>query len=107
MHFDAMAVAVVNRSANERANVESAAQFTVDAMEHIEIEARRDARGIVIGVIQHTLILLQINADHHPRAFSQDAPGAAQEGAGFVRLEISKRRTRKKPALRHPSDGGG
>src|ERR1700694_6331562 len=107
MHFDAMAIAVVNRTVNERTNVEIAAQFTVDAMEHIEIEARRDARGIVICVIQHTLILLQIDANHHPRAFPQDAPGAATEGAGFVRLEISKPRPRKTPDLPHRRARGG
>jgi len=75
--FDPVTLAVVDRAVGERAGIEIAAQFAVDAMEHIEIEARRDARGIVIGVIKHTLILLQIDADHHPRAFPQDAPGAA------------------------------
>ncbi len=68
MHLDAMAIAVVDRAMNERANVEITAQFAVDAMEHIEIEARGDARGIVIGVIKHALVLLEIDADHHPRA---------------------------------------
>ncbi|OIQ65246.1 hypothetical protein GALL_531990 [mine drainage metagenome] len=76
-------------------------------MEHIEIEARGDARGIVIGVIQYALVLLEIDADHHPRASSQDTTGAAQEGASLVRLEISKRRPRKKSNLGHRADGLG
>jgi hypothetical protein len=51
MHFDAVAVAVVDRAMGERADVEIAAQFAVDAMQHVEIEARGDPGGIVIGIV--------------------------------------------------------
>src|ERR1019366_3172822 len=105
MHFDAMAIAVIDGTMHERADVEITAQFAVDAMEHIEVEARGDARGIVIGVVQHALVLLEIDADHHPRAVPQNAAGAAQKGAGFMRLEISERGAREKSDLRHGADG--
>ncbi len=73
----------------------------VDADQHVEIEARGDTGGIVVGLIQHALVLFEVDADHHLRAFAQDLAGAAQERAGFVRFEISKRRSREKSDLRH------
>src|ERR1019366_6479084 len=43
VHLDPVPLAVVDRAMGERAGVEIAAQFAVDAMEHIEIEARGDS----------------------------------------------------------------
>ena len=84
--------------------VEIAAQFAVDADQHIEIEARGDAGGIVVGLIQHALVLFEIDADHHLRIFSQNVAGAAQETAGLMRFEIPQRRPREKSHLRHRLD---
>src|SRR5713226_5698370 len=89
----------------EGGEVEIAAELAVDAMEHVEIEACGDAGLIVVGLIQHALVLFEIDADHHLRALPQDVAGAAQETAGFMRLEISKRRSREEPGLRHGADG--
>ena len=52
MHLDAVAVTVIDRAMDERADVEVAAEFAVDPMQHIEIEARSDACGVVIGIIR-------------------------------------------------------
>ena len=76
-------------------------------MEHVEIEARGDAGSIVIGLIQHALVLFEIDADHHLRALPQNVAGAAQETTGFMRLEISKRRAWEKSDFRHGADGVG
>ena len=86
--------------------VEIAAELAVDAHQHIEVEARGDAGGIVIGVIQHALVLFEVDADDHLRAFAEDLAGAAQEGAGFMRLEIAERRSREEADLRHVCDRG-
>jgi len=39
--------AIVDRAMGERANIEIAAQFAVDAVQNVEIEARGNAGGIV------------------------------------------------------------
>src|ERR1700752_1937991 len=43
VHLDAMAVAVVDRAMHEAGGIEIAAELAVDALQHIEIEARGDA----------------------------------------------------------------
>src|SRR6266576_1647256 len=91
----------------ERASVEITAQFAVDAVEHIQIEARGDAGCIVVSLVQHAYVLFEVYADHHLRVSSENVARAAQEAAGFMRLEISKRRSREKAHLRHRGDGVG
>ena len=101
MHLDAMPLAVVDRAMGEGGQIEIAAEFAVDAHQHIEVEARGDAGGIVIGVVEHALVLFEIDADDHLRAVAKNVAGAAQEGASLMRLEIAERRARKKSDLRH------
>src|SRR4030081_2921903 len=84
--------------------IESATQFTVDADQHIEIEARGDAGGIVVGIVQYALVFFEIDADYHLRAFAQNFAGAAQEGTSLMRFEIPERRSREKTDLRHRLD---
>src|ERR1700689_3062279 len=99
MHLDAMAIAVIDRAMDERADVEIATEFAIDPVQHIEIEARGNAGGVVIGVIKGALVFLQIDTDHHPRVFAQNRASAFQERAGFTRFEIAKRRAGKKAYL--------
>ena len=86
--------------------VKIAAELAVDAHQHIEIEARGDAGGIVVGVVENALVLLEVDADDHLRAAAQNVARGAQEGGRFMRLEIAERRSREKPDLRHPGDLG-
>src|SRR5262245_17897559 len=72
VHLDAMAVAVVDRAMDEAGEVEIAAELAVDALQHIEVEARGDAGRVVIGVVERALVLLQIDADDHLRAGPED-----------------------------------
>src|SRR5580700_6196614 len=101
MHLDAMALAVIDRAMDERADVEIAAELAVDPVQHIKVEARRDAGGVVVGVVKGALVLLEIDPDHHSGAFAQNRAGALQERAGFTWFEIAKRRAREKADLRH------
>src|SRR5579864_277780 len=96
VHLDAMAVAVIDRAMNEGADVEVTAELAVDPVQHIEIETRGDAGGVVIGVVECPLVLLEIDADHHAGAFAQNGARALEEFAGLARLEIAKCRARKK-----------
>src|SRR5258708_27589309 len=40
MHFDPVTLAIIDRAMPECGEIEIAAEFAVDAMEHVEIEAR-------------------------------------------------------------------
>src|SRR3954464_5837009 len=74
VHFDAVALAVIDGAMAEGGEVEIAADLVVDADQHIEIEARRDACSIVIGGVQNAFVLFEVNADDHLRAVTQDVP---------------------------------
>ncbi len=104
VHLDAVPLAVVDRAMGEGGEVEIAAELAVDADQHVEIEARGDAGRIIVGVVKHALVLFEIGADDHLRALAQDIAGAAQEGAGLMRLEIADGRARKEADLRHARD---
>src|SRR5438128_4301560 len=106
MHLDAIALAIIDRAVHEGGNVEIAAKLAVDADQNVEVESRGDARGVVIGIVKHPLVLLEIDADDHLRAFTQNLARAAQEAERFVRLEIAERRSRKEANLGHPFDLG-
>ena len=90
----------------EGAEIEIGAELAIDARQQIEIEFRRDALGIVVGVVENFGVLHQIDADHEQRALAQHAAGMAQEFARFVRLEIADGRSRKEADPRQRSDRG-
>src|SRR5262249_47737445 len=79
VHLDAMAVAVIDRAMHEAGEIEIAAKLAVDALQHIEIEARGDTSGIVIGIVERALVLFQVDADDHLRPSPEDVARAAQE----------------------------
>ena len=91
----------LKRAVRKGGKIEITAEFTIDAHQHIEIEACGNASGVVISVIQDAFVLFEVDADDHLRAFAQDLARAAQEGAGLVRFEIAKRRARKESNLGH------
>ena len=99
-----MLLAIVNRAVGKGGKIEIATQFAVDPMQHIEVEPRGNARFIVIGLVQHAFVLFEIDANDHTGIMAQNIARAAQECAGFMRLEISERRSWKKPDLWHCSD---
>ena len=95
VHFDAVALAVVEGVVLEGVELEGAAQFAIDAHQQIEIELGGDAGRVVIGGVEHLYRLDQIDADDQRRARAQDAAGIAQERRRFVRLEIADGGARK------------
>src|SRR4051795_8652193 len=57
VHLDAVPLAIVDRAMGEGGKVEIAAEFAIDPYQHIEVEARGDAGGVVVGVVEQTLLL--------------------------------------------------
>ena len=91
----------------KRRKIEIAAELAVHAYEHVEIEARGDAGGIIVGVIEHALVFFQIDTDDHLRTLAEDLAGTAQEGTRLVGFEIAKRGAGEKPDLWHRGDRFG
>src|SRR5665811_166641 len=78
MHFDAVSLAVIDRAMHEGREIEIASELAIDADQDVEVEAPGDAGGVVVGFIQHAVVLFEIDANHHLRVVSQDLAGAAQ-----------------------------
>src|SRR5512142_3380346 len=97
MHFDAMALLIVERVMLEGIQPESAPKLAVDAREQIEIEFGGHARGVIVGGVEHLHRLDQVDADNQLGAASEDVRGIAQESRCLMRLEIADGRTGEKP----------
>ena len=54
---------VVGRVEIESLGIEVAAEFTVDSLEEISVEARRDAAGIVVGAFEHFAVLAEVDSE--------------------------------------------
>ena len=104
VHLDAVIGGVVERAMAERRQVEIAAELAVHPPQDVEIEPRRDAGGIVVGGVEHRLVLDAVNADDHRRAAAQDAAGLAKEFRRVLRLEIADRRSGKEADARAIAD---
>src|SRR5215468_4843869 len=97
MHLDPAPLAVVERPVAERIEIEIGAKLTIEAREHIEVELRGHALGVVIGGIENADVLDEIDADDEGRTSAQDAAGITQERNRNMRLEIADRRAREEP----------
>src|SRR5437588_4014147 len=104
MHFDAVALGIIEGLMTETCQVEVTAELAIDAREQIEVELRRDAGAIVIGGIEDFRVLHQVDADDEACTSSQHTSGLAQERAGFVRLQIADGRSREESGMRHVRD---
>ena len=87
-HFNAAQFLVVHGAVLELAQVEVCAKVAIDAAEHVEIELRSNAAGIVIRGFDHA-DLLQIDADEQPAAGSAHRGQVDEHRLRFVRREIS------------------
>ena len=53
----------VQRLVSPLREIEIGAQFAVDPREQIQVEGRGDPLGIVVGRLQHRLVLFQVDTD--------------------------------------------
>src|SRR5579864_7977537 len=79
MHFDAALRGVEEGAMLERRKVEIGSELAIDPRQQVQIEFRRHAGGIVIGVMQDRVILDQIDADQKQRARAERLAGMAQK----------------------------
>src|SRR5208283_1652710 len=70
-------------------------KLTIDPREKIEIERRRDAFAVVIGVNERFDVLFQVNADDRRPALPNMPTKATQKSGGFVPVHVSDRRSGK------------
>src|SRR5262249_56409337 len=104
VHLDAMLRAVVERLVAEAVEIEIGAELAVDAAQQVEIEGGGDAGRIVIGGLEHPLVLDEIDADDEVRALPKQAGGLAPGTGRLRRLEIADGRA---PGEYHPRPRAG
>src|SRR5262245_65923760 len=79
--------------------VEICAELAIDTSEEIEIEFRGQSGRVVVGSMKGARVLHQIDPDDQRGAGPEHAPGMAQEGDGFLRLEIANSGSREEPGM--------
>src|SRR5262249_8450771 len=79
VHFDAMTLGIIEGVMAEAAKIEVGAQLTVDPRQQIEIEPGGHAGGVVVGGVEDTRVLHQVDPDDQMGAWSQHATGVPQE----------------------------
>src|SRR5215467_9720553 len=77
---------------SESAQIEIPAKFAVDSRQHVQIELRGDARGIVIGGMQQRAFLDHIGSEQQSISRLQRPTDRLQQSAGFIRLEVTDTR---------------
>src|SRR5438270_13996369 len=107
IHFDATVAWIVDRLMPELGQIESGAQFAIDAREEIQIERRGDAGGIVVGGDERMRVPLQIDADHEAALRSQRARHAGEALPRLRRRQTADRRARAKANLRTRAQATG
>src|SRR5437016_3466226 len=106
VHLDAMALGIIEGVVTETREIEVSVELAIDARKQVEVEPGGNARGVVVGRIEDARILYEIDPDDQGRAPAQDASAMAQEGAGFMRLEIADGRAGEKAGVRQAGHFG-
>ena len=99
MHLDALEFPVVDGAVLEARQIEVAAELAIDALQQVQIEAGRDALGVVIGGLQAPRVLVEVDADDQPRAGAQHAGEMRKQAPGVRRIEVADRGARKEAEL--------
>ena len=96
MHLDGGFAGVPARVMRKAVKRKVAVELPIDPRQKIEIEGRRHALAIIIGVDQPSDVLLEIDADDGLSLLPDMAPEPAQEGGGLGMVQIADGRTGKK-----------
>jgi hypothetical protein len=84
---------VVEAAVAPGADVEVGAQQAVGVAQHVQVEGGRHAQRVVVGGVQHRVLLGQVDADQDAAVRPALGAHAAQEGQRLVRREIADRGT--------------
>src|SRR5436190_16699128 len=107
VHLDAVALGIIEGMVTETGQIEVSVELPIDSRKQVEVEPGRNAAGIVIGRVEDTRVLHQVDPDEQDRAPAQDASAMAEEGTGFMRLEITNGGAGEKPGVRQVGHFGG
>ena len=80
----------------EPVEVEIAAELAVDARQQVQVEGGVDAGLVVISAVENCRVLLQVGADQHLAAGTEQLCPIRQECDDLAWLEIADRRAREK-----------
>src|SRR5438309_10719299 len=73
----------------EGIQVKAAAEFTIDARQHVLVEERGDAPGVIVSGVEYGGVLDEIEADKQRVSGLKRAAHVAEKSPGFLRLEIA------------------
>src|SRR5689334_15357496 len=79
MHFNARLAPVPEGHVLEGVQVKAAAEFAIDAGQHVLVEGRRYALHVIVGSVQSVSILDQVKADQQGVARLQRAPDVPEK----------------------------
>ena len=79
----------------ERVRLDVAVEFAADPMQQVAIECRRHTGGIVVGRVQQSDRLLEIDTDQQLPAVADHDPNITQQAHSIGGVEIADARTRE------------
>ena len=79
----------------ERLRLDVAVEFAADPMQQVSIECRRHTGSIVVGRVQQSDRLLEIDTDQQLPAVADHAPDITQQALGIGGVEVADARTRE------------
>lgn len=85
MHLDSAFQRIVDRLVPEAALFEVGAKLPIDAAKQVEVEGRRDACSVAIGIDQNARIFLQVDADDEATSAAERAAEDLEKSFRFAR----------------------
>ena len=95
MHLDSARAFVEEGAVAEQRRVEVGAELAVETIEHVEVELRRDAVGVVVRRVQDARVLPPIDAEQHHAVVAERLPHAREECDRLGGMEVADRRSRE------------
>src|SRR5215217_6432918 len=80
---------VIESAMMKRAQLESAAQLSVDSREHVQVEGGRHAECVVVRSLQNRRVFLEIGAKEKRVACVEYAAKRAEETKRLVSIEVA------------------
>src|SRR5436190_9576918 len=88
VHLDAAVAIVVDRHMAPEREIEIRAQLPVCTHKKVQIEFGGDPGTVIVSRLQHGAVLLEVNADNQPAAFSAKPANAPKKIPSNFRFQI-------------------
>ena len=100
VHLDARRLGIEEGPMGEGVEIEFSTEFVPHPHEQVAVESRRHPGRVVIGGVEHRLLLHEIDADDQGRADTEHPPEMGKQPRRLRRLEIADGRAGEEPGHR-------